>query len=175
MRNLENRIEKLMAIIEGEGADAVVLTKPEHLYYFTGFVGTLGYFLASRGGARVLLVDSRYTTQAREQVPPGIDVVEFRLPGITDALTRQIQRINIRRVGFEGNHLVYSEWNRFSACLAQAVDGLEVISIDVSSARMIKEEEEISKIKTAVQIACEALRRTLPAVRPGGREMDVAA
>ena len=57
-------------------ADAVLVSNGYNMRYLSGFRGTDGYLLLTPE-RKVLLTDSRYTTQAKEEAP-GFEVMEIK-------------------------------------------------------------------------------------------------
>ena len=61
------RRERLRERLEAVDADAALVTKLVNVRYLTGFTGSNGAVLVTRGGA-VFCTDFRYDTQSAEQV-----------------------------------------------------------------------------------------------------------
>ena len=91
------RIGSIKGILRDDNIDGVLITALENVRYLSGFTGsdaaivmteTMGYFLT----------DSRYTTQAKEEVS-GFEVIEHKkkIEGLSDL----INGLGLNRVGFE--------------------------------------------------------------------------
>ena len=118
-----------------------------------------GYFLA----------DSRYTTQAGDEVS-GFELIEYKkkVEGLSDLMNE----LGLRGIGFEPQNLTYGTHKE----LAEKVSGGEFISIDerVRNIRAVKDDEEIERIKRSIDIASKSLRENLWRVKPGSQEKEIA-
>src|SRR5215472_2496883 len=74
-----SRRERLRSLLAKRKLSGQLVTKPENLFYLTGFRGSAGAAIFA-GNEAVLWVDPRYTLQAREQVPSatGVSLIEER-------------------------------------------------------------------------------------------------
>lgn len=70
----ENRLDGILEILERKKLHSCVLRGMDNIFYLTGFRGSEGTVLVTKGDV-VLLTDSRYTTYARE-VAEGCTVLE---------------------------------------------------------------------------------------------------
>ncbi len=163
-----DRLARLRGDLDLE--DAVYLTSfGPHLYYFTGFTGGEGYLVVDL--ERVyLVVDGRYTTQAKDEVGKWVEVVEFGRGKLFDVL-RELVRSR-----------VYVEMGRIShrqfLTLKEKLDGVEEwLDADdvIRRLRMIKDDVEVREIRRMVDIAQRAFEEVLPLIKPGVRERDIAA
>lgn len=165
------RIERVRALLERVRADALVVTHPPNLFYLTGFTGSSGALLVEPRRA-TLFTDGRYTTQA-EQEAPECRVRIARGPLLL-AVGKQLRRPNNARVVFDPLRLSVAE----SRTLRQAAGptnrwiargGL------VEELRAVKEPEEIELMRQAAQLGCEVFEEVVLLVKPGVRELELAA
>ena len=63
-------------ILKRKNLEAIIVTSPENLFYFSGFTGGEG-MLVFTPEKKFLLVDGRYTIQAKEQAK-GFEVIEYK-------------------------------------------------------------------------------------------------
>ena len=172
------RLARLRARFDAAGIDAYVGIRPEHARYLTGFTleageekvaGNSGWFLV--GGERLLLLaDSRYTIQARQEAPDS----ELR-PVYGDLAARWpelLAELGARRVGVEAAAMSHATWVR----LAAAAPDVELVSIEgwLEADRAVKEPAETERIAAACAVADRALATLLPEVRPGVTEATLA-
>ena len=76
--------------------------------YLSGFRGTDGYLLLTPE-RKVLLTDSRYTTQAKEEAP-GFEVMETKSGrGYKEILAELLGQAAVKRLLFEDKHLIYAD------------------------------------------------------------------
>lgn len=74
---MNNRLEKLRQLLIENNCNACLIAGRANTIYFSGFTGTTSLLLVSIDKAW-LIVDFRYTIQAREQVYEGIEVIEIK-------------------------------------------------------------------------------------------------
>lgn len=163
----------MLASMLPEAADAALIISNENRRYFTGFVSSLGYLLLTRKQA-FLLVDFRYAEAAALQAS-GCEVISYSdFSGEFGALLRQEQ---IRSVLLEGSAFTLNEAHRMEKILSE--NGAEMITDDsldtlIGKLRIIKTSDEVEKIIHAQRITEKALTETLPLIKEGTAEKDIA-
>ncbi len=165
-----DRREKLL---EKSGADCVVLINIEgssrpSLIYYTGFTGTFATLVVSKSG-EWLITDSRYTEQAAKQT--GMSIIRYESNKNFYEFLRDF--IEEKRCGIIG-----VEKERLSVKIFEMIfKGFEVVEIDQISReqRMVKSEEELEKIKKAIDIAQRAFLEMISFIKVGRTEREVAA
>jgi len=152
-------------------------THPPNIRYLCGFTGSSAALLVHAGGS-VLFTDGRYTQQAREEVHGAKVVIGRKTPGLAavEWLGRQRKTSSPERrsLGFEGEHLTVAGRRRLSEALPKHFQLREAPPL-VEQARMIKDGEEIGLIREAVARGASLFERALELIRPGVREIEVAA
>ncbi len=164
----ESRIERLQELLREMGLDGCVLKGMDNIFYLTGFRGSEGMLLVTRGDV-VLIVDFRYMTHARE-VTNGIHIDEMR-PGY-DVLYTLCTKYKISKLGFDGTHVLY---NTYSAW-AEGLPGVSLVSMNssIEEIRKNKEAGEIAVMMDAITIATEAFGDIMGVIKPGSVEKDIA-
>jgi len=165
---MKKRFTKLWKLI-GSKVDGMFITSPENVRYLCGFSGTEGSLLLTKTEG-FFLTDGRYTTQAKEQVK-DCTVITFKEK--TKEISRIIKKLGIISLGFESRHVTVTflrdleKANPALTCVAYsgALDGL----------RAVKDAQEIRILKRAAAIAAESLEEIFPLIRPGVREIEIAA
>src|SRR5690606_9180510 len=92
------RLEALRARFEDLDIDGFLTFHGPNRRYLSGFTGSAGYVLVTARHA-VLLTDSRYTEQARQQAP-DFEVIQHG-DEVWDALSQQVRRAGVKHLGFE--------------------------------------------------------------------------
>lgn len=164
----ENRVEKVLALLRTMELDACLLKGMDNIYYLTGFRGTEGSLLVTKGDV-YLLTDFRYLTYAQE-VTHGIKIVEVR--DKKNILGEICSQYGIKKIGFDSIHtpfFVYKKW-------LEAVENVEFIPLDntIEDIRKNKEPEEIDRIIKAIEVATKAFTEVFGGIRPGQSEKEVA-
>lgn len=156
-------------VLRQGGLDAVLLVGAPNLRYFCGFTGSDGALLVTEENS-VFLTDSRYTSQARQEVTAGA-ICQYA--GRPEGIARELRERGLRRIGFEAEKLSFAAVER----LRKETDGDCVwipLSDELRSLRGRKDKDELRVMEAAARIAEEAFREILPQVRPGAVERDLA-
>ncbi len=144
------RRRKLIHTLRKADADALLVTNGTNVRYLTGFSGDSSYLVIG-GELTVLLSDSRYATQLKEECP-GLDVhIRTNRQSIFEAVGRVVKRAKLGRLAFESNATTYEEWEK----LRGEVKRLELkpISGQVENLRLIKDAYEVAEIRGAIRQA----------------------
>jgi Xaa-Pro aminopeptidase len=188
--DLEARPRRLRALREAlarKSLDAYFGLRPENARYLTGFVladgeekvcGSSGRFFVSADESAVV-VDSRYRVQALEECPASrVEEIEGELVGAWRGLIESLRPVSsppgqgIRRLGVEAGFLSHAAWLE----LAAAMPEIELVPVTglVESQRRLKEPAELERVAAACAVADQALHDTLPEIRVGVPERDLA-
>jgi len=155
-------------LADGE-LDALVFTDLANIRYLCGFTGSDGVF-ALAAERSFFLTDSRYTTQARDQVRAD----EIREYGVKlDGLVALLKECGARRIGFESETLPYAVVERLRE-KGEADWAWVPLGKGVLSLRGVKGSDEIDAMLAAARLNAEAFEEVLPLIRPGAVERDVA-
>lgn len=165
---LKNRRSRLEPFFEDHRLDAILFTNLANIRYLCGFSGSDGVLLLTRDEAW-FLCDSRYTTQAAEEVA-GAEVREFSAK--YEAVCSLITDKKIRRFGIEATHMLVSDFRQLSERLVECeLVGLGTV---LDSIRSCKDQEEIGKLGRVASLASVSLGAVLASLVPGIRETDFA-
>lgn len=169
MANYADRCKRLCELIEEDGFAAYNYEHSDRatLRYLTGFTGE-GFVLVTPDET-ILLVDSRYTEQAKQETS-GALVQEKSLWTGKDA-AEAIDTRGIKRIGFASKRATVS-WLEGIQKVAQA----EFVSLKdpVAKLRRVKTEAEIAALSRAAAIADKALAELAKEIRVGMTEAEVA-
>jgi Xaa-Pro aminopeptidase len=158
--------------------DALLVTHPANLRYLCGFTGSSGALLLT-GTKRVFITDGRYTAQARAEVRTAQIVIARQGPLAAAAaawLSAQQKkgRQAPSKIGIESEHMTVATRSHIARMLPSGF-GLREAPALVEQVRMVKEEEEIACLRSAVLLGASLFDRALEVIRPGVRETAVAA
>jgi len=166
---LNSRLEKVRRIIQQKELDGVFISDPVNRRYLSGFTGSTGYLLITRG-KRLFITDFRYVQQAKQQCE-GFEVVE--LPrDILEKINELVVELNIRDLGFEDGHVSFMQYTGMKEKLERTY--LHPLGEAINHLRMVKNADEIRLIKTAVGITEKALEHIKPYIKPGVKEREIA-
>ncbi len=162
----------LAALLEAESLEALLVTSRPNIRYLTGFSGSAGVAVVTRGEALVV-TDFRYEEQARQQCG-AVARVEIEGTSVWDRLLRELPTLGtISVIGFEAHALSVKEAERFSSGPGAAWRWKPTGEL-VERLRVRKDTGEIAAIRSAATLATAALRETLAVVRPGQTELEIA-
>ncbi|MBN2645157.1 MAG: aminopeptidase P family protein [Desulfuromonadaceae bacterium] len=164
---LHSRIKRLRTLLCQNDLDAAVLVSPLHLRYYCGFSGSDGVLVVAADRV-CFLTDSRYITQAKQQV--SADVVEQygqKIPGIRACL----ERINVSMVGIESEYVTLDLYQQLQQ---QAPDIRWNTLAGLSALRQIKDDQELARLEQVARMNAVAFEQVLPQIRPGVSEREIA-
>lgn len=164
------RLERLRERMTKEKIPALLLTNPINIGYLSGFVGSEDIALITLKKA-ILLTDFRYLEEAKKRM---IDFqIKERKGPLLKALVPALNKLKIKELGFEAEHLSYSQYRN----LSQDLKGIRLIPTRgwVENLRQIKERGEVKSIKEAIKITEDALANTLRKIRIQISEKELSA
>lgn len=169
---VKERVEKVRIRMEEKGLPALLVSHPPNIFYLSGFSGSSGRLLLTEK-RMVLYTDFRYMEQAAKEAP-FCEIVKM---AAANSLFQQIWGIlkdeGVSAVAVEEANLTLQEFNRLKT-VNSSLKALPCSDV-VEEIRAVKEEREIDSIIAAVHIADDALRDTLPFLKPGISEREFAA
>lgn len=164
------RLENFRAKLKEKGIDAAIIAKSPNYFYLSGFTGSFAYLVITRDDA-VLVTDFRYREQARLEAPL-FEVMEYS-DNIYSFLNGILKSKNIEILGFEEDYITYKKFKEFEEKFS--VKELKPLEGMVEVMRMKKDKMELEIIKKAVEIADNAFSHILEFIKPGVREIEIAA
>jgi Xaa-Pro aminopeptidase len=173
------RLAAFRAKLADEGVDAYFGLRRENSRYLTGLelgegeekvAGYSGHFLVSSSEV-VVMADSRYTVQVRDQCP------DARLERVyNDLFSRWLELLasigSPKRLAVEAGFVSHAMWQK----LVAASPDVELVPAEgwIEGLRQVKEPTELERVAASCAVADHALERLLPAIRPGVTEHELA-
>lgn len=159
--------------LEHTQLDALLVTHLPNIHYLCGFTGSAGVLIISRSRDSVFFTDGRYTQQAAEEVKGvAIKIQSGRSAqaAATDWLAKQK---SLRGIGIDAAHLTVAERNAYAKPLPSKAKLIAAPPI-VERMRMIKDPNEVARIRAACHLGAALFDRLLEVARPGVSESEVA-
>jgi Xaa-Pro aminopeptidase len=155
--------------------DGLLISHLPNLRYLCGFTGSAGLLLVEESGS-VFFTDVRYDTQAHEEVKAAKVVIARKslFEAVADLVDSRRKRARGWDVGIEAEHFTIAEKKRLAKLLPAGVCLKDAPSI-VERERMIKDDAELNCIRAAVTLGATLFDRALKVLRPGAKEIEVAA
>jgi len=152
------RAERLAGLLAERDLDALLVTNLVNVRYLTGYTGTNGLAVVGRSpDLRRFVTDFRYVTQASEEVQGytreigETDLLESVGIGLPDGELR---------LGFDDNEMSVNTFERLRQLLPGRVTLVPAGGV-VEALRVVKDADEVARIRAAAELADAALTRTL--------------
>ncbi len=170
MTEIDQRRRTLSARLPELKIDALLISSPANVRYLTGYAGSNGILLLSKGEAH-FFTDPRYALEATQQITCKVHVEKKPLLTAAGAV---IKRKRLRKIGFESSWLRYEDYSKVKEELPLG-SLLHPIGRVIEDQRMIKSASELDLIRGSVATNSQAYAKTINRVHAGAREMDIAA
>lgn len=159
------KFDKVQQLIERENLDALVVMSSYNRRYLSDFTGSSGALIITKD-SRFLMSDFRYKAQGAEQAKDFQFVLQEK--GLLDSIVSFMKSKNIKRIGFEGEHVNYNTYSKIK-------EEFETVPLtgEVEKIRLIKTEEELQLIQKACEIADQSYEYILTYVKAGMTELEV--
>ncbi len=174
------RLRRLRSGIEENNLDFLLLTHLPNIRYLCGFTGSAAALVVGDGGS-ILFTDGRYRTQAKAELKDAnvkqVKIVIARKSPLLAAgewLAGQRTRSTPKSVGIEAEAISAAMRDRLAAAL-RGKARLRSAPPLVERARMVKDADEILRIRRAVELGASLFQIACQKIRPGVREVEVAA
>jgi Xaa-Pro aminopeptidase len=170
LTEFQQRCRDVAARLAEIEADCLLVSSPANVRYLSGFAGSNGLMLLTPGEQH-FFTDPRYAIDAAQNIGAKVHVVRGPLYGGAAAV---IKRKRLKKIAFESASTLYEDYIKLQEQLplgASLVSAGKLIEVR----RMVKSETEIATIRESVRVNSEAYERVLKRVRPGVREIDIAA
>jgi Xaa-Pro aminopeptidase len=167
----ERRLAALGELLTREQLDGLLVTGSANIRYLSGFSGSSGMMFVSQT-ERVLITDYRYTAQAAEEVGRTARVL-IEQQSLWAGLWQQLAAMpGVRVAGFESAYLPHRDFQRLleSGSRWQWRPSVGLIE----TLRETKDGTEVALIREAVACAEAALEMTVPKLRAGMSELEIA-
>lgn len=168
---LKTNIPKIQNELFKNGLDALLLISPENRRYATSFQSSSGAVLVTRQKA-FFFTDSRYIESAREAAL-GVEVLLVtREKPMSKLIKEVLSSCGCKALGAEEKTLSFESWRGYEKALETELKPAQRV---MERLRAVKEPYEVESVVAAQRIAEKALAQTLPLIKPGVRERDIAA
>ncbi len=185
-----SRLLRLRSGIEENDLDLLLVTHLPNIRYLCGFTGSAAALVVGDGGS-ILFTDGRYRTQATAEVkdanvPQAKIVIARKSPLLAAAewLAGRRRSSNSRgsnsrssnamTVGIEAEAITAAMRDRLASAL-RGKARLRSAPPLVERARMVKDADEILRLRRAVELGASLFAIARQKIRPGVREVEVAA
>jgi Xaa-Pro aminopeptidase len=166
----QNKLREHLATTHVHG---LLISHLPNLRYLCGFTGSAGLLLVEEAGS-VFFTDVRYDTQAHEEVKAAKVVITKKSPlaGLGEFLASRRKKPRKWAIGIESEHFTIAEKKRLAKLRPPGLALKDAPSL-VERLRMVKDADEIKKIRAAVALGASLFDRALEVLRAGVKENGV--
>jgi len=150
---------------------AFLVTKPENIFYLTGFSGE--GFVVRLPRKNILFTDARYFALAAALPAKNLQI-ELIDANFTQTFARVLQCLDLATLHFSAEDLTVARQQFFAKKLRGTGVRFVAAADPLTSAREIKTADEIQKIAAACRVTTGILRQILPQIRVGIAERELA-
>ncbi len=157
---MKHRINRIREEMDKESLQALIIDSTVNYFYLTGFTGTNATVLFIPGN-NYFITDFRYIEQAKNQVA-GYDIIEISSK-LEDKLFEILKDENIEKLGFDSANVSYQKVEKYR----EKFTGIELVPTSgiVERLRIIKEKDEVEKIRRAIHITEQAFDYILDIIK----------
>ncbi len=168
------RRRRLQATLGEHELDGLLVTHLPNIRYLCGFTGSAGALLVDSRGA-TFFADGRYRTQARDEVATARIIIARKAPVLAAAEFLAASRSKtIARLGLEAQSVTVAQREQLADVLKRKWKLVSAPPL-VERARMVKDKEEIRRIRAAIDLGASLFHIARRKIRPGVPEVEVAA
>jgi Xaa-Pro aminopeptidase len=174
----QERLKKCSQLMKEVGLNVLLLTKPSNMFYLTGDGRLCAYAMITQDGKVALGVPQTDVMDVK-QLAHFDHIVGFDDEvGMIHSIAHNFEYFGIQQgtVGLEYTFLTQSMMNMLTHPHAKpaAITVTDCTHI-LSELRIVKDKEEIKRMKVAAKVAVKGMKAAVAAVKPGMTESQVAA
>ena len=164
---MEQRVRNLRQFLETNHLDACLVTKPENIFYLSGFTGGSDARLVVGLADKYIVTDSRYLEQVERECADW-ELVRVQGGGL-DSLAAICDKYNSLAV--ESHHVTHGLFLRLQSILKARLSPRENI---IEGLRRHKDANELSRLRAAAWVGDEVFQRISREIQTGWSEIRVA-
>lgn len=159
-------LQKGREFLKKNNIPCLLVHKKDNIMYLSGFTGSAGVLVLTPEQA-FLITDFRYIEQAGQEAKECTIIRHGK--NINDTIAEVLSAY--LEIAVEADFITIEQFEKYKIAMPHK----KWLASKIDVIRSVKDDLEIRKIKTAVQIADEAFAKTLPYIRVGMSEISVAA
>lgn len=169
--NYKGRLRRLQIAIDQHRLDGFLVSHLPNIRYLCGFSGSAGVLIVT-ALERLLITDGRYTQQAKQEVKAArVKIVKKAPLAVTGEWLAKHEKL--RRIGIEAAHASVADRATISGMISRSAKLVAAPPI-VENMRMVKDADEIARIRAACQLGAKLFRTVTGKLRRGIAESEVA-
>ena len=177
-KTFQNRIERCTSIMKAEGYNILLLIKPSNMYYLTGDGRLCAYAMVTQDGKVAIGVPKTDIDDVKRSAYFDSVVGFDDEVGMIHSIAHYFEHFDIKKgtVGLEYSFLTQSMMGIVTHPHAKPRDVLPKDCTHIMSGlRVVKENQEIDRLRQSALVADIGIKAAIEAVRPGTSESRIAA
>ncbi|MGC8903141.1 MAG: M24 family metallopeptidase [Fervidobacterium sp.] len=172
---MSHNLEEVKKLVFETDVDAILVLNIEGsnsvtTRYLSGFTGSFSALLITPK-RHIIVTDSRYWTQVKQE--SDFELVKYIPPKtFLDTVADLVKSMEFQKVAIEKDRISASHFEALSEKLKIEFEDISSLLFNI---RAKKSDEEVEKIKIAVQIAQEAFMKMLEIAKVGMKEYELAS
>jgi len=168
---MRDRMRNLRSLLAEKKTDAILLTSPLSIHYYTSFHG---FALEEREGFALITKEKSYLLTSKlyegavNAIPDTTSQIYSSDSPFASLLKQLLIKHSVLSLGVEANNLTLSEFMSFKKLA-------KIIPLQIRTLRIKKTSEEIAAIQKACTIADIAFETIVPKIKAGITEKQVAS
>jgi Xaa-Pro aminopeptidase len=151
--------------------DALLVSSPTNVAYLTGFTGDSSVLILGRE-RDLIISDGRFKTQLEQECPDLEAYIRPSTQSLNRAIAHVVGSLGVRRLGFESAVVSVADYGTIRQALPAV--SLAATAEQVEKLRQIKDDDEITAIRKAIEFAEKAFLLLRPKLHEGLTEKEVA-
>lgn len=169
---MNSRIKNLYRYLEKEHLDGLLVSLPANITYLTHYRSRDSYLIVSKK-QNIYITDSRYFEEAKNNLK-GFIVIKQVKDSVFSLIADCFRQLNLKHVGFEERNLSFAEYEKIKEELNTRITLIPTHSL-IEDLRMIKDKDELNKIKEAIRITILAFNFVYNLNLVGKTEIEIVA
>ncbi|MBC8209296.1 MAG: aminopeptidase P family protein [Desulfobulbaceae bacterium] len=177
--NYKQRIRAIQARLRRNQIDALLVSQPENRRYLCGYSASdhsinesSGFLLIHARQDPWLLTDFRFQQQAEAEAKDCR--VEPYPKGLLKLLNQLLPDLGIRSLAFESHYTLHDTTQKLAIMAEKLAINLRPLSGWIEALRLIKDKDEIDRIRAAVILNEQIFQHVHQTIQPGQTEIEVA-
>ena len=166
------RLKNVFSQLKQRKLDGLLVSLPANISYLTEFLSRDSYLLVSEKES-IYFTDSRYTEEAKAYLKDKIKLKECN-GSVFKCIAEVSLKLKLKRLGFEERNLAFAEFAKIKELTEGRLELIPTHSI-VEDKRVVKDAQEIEKLKQATKVTALALEHIKKFIVCGAKEIEVAA
>ncbi len=166
------RLLKVTSHMAKKGIAALLMGRPENIFYTCGFQGEDSWLFVLSDGSAYLLTDGRFREEAERDCPRCTVLCQKAGKNLAALFGEICRKTGIAQIAFEEDFFTYQQY----LALKEAAPGVLFSTAGgiVEELRAVKEPSEIELLRRAAAVGDAAFAAVLPLLQPGLTEKEVA-